>query len=385
MPGSEQAQVVEFTRERPAGIGRPRLMWDTGAPAAASLTGCQVADMWAAASDPRGWHRLCASSPADGKPGGDSALHGRTCARRARGLDCAGDSRSTEPGLCAAAAGIDPDKLRTARELKAAYPFDSFRKRMTLVRGADAETVAYVKGAPRETLALCDQIRWGDRTVALTDETRRKVLADHDRLAGDGLRLLAVASRPVGRELAGAPQGTVERDLIFLGLIALWDPPRAEVAEAIAYRRATTDDVRRDRRRTGRKRVCVPDRSPVGVQRRLDGKPDGVRRRGGRGRHPARLDSATTASARLRPGASLVLGVGDLTAVRADDPASRRGSEGLAPSAQIGRERPSVARSPQRAANAGCPKRSPTLGFRLRRTVSHLATTLQTPCARRKT
>ena len=145
-----------------------------------------------------------------------------------------GDPTEVALIVTAAAAGIDPDKLRIARELKAAYPFDSFRKRMTLVRGADAETVAYVKGAPRETLALCDRIRWDGRTVALTDETRRRVLADHDRLAADGLRLLAVASRPVGRELAGAPQGTVERALIFLGLIALWDPPRAEVAEAIA-------------------------------------------------------------------------------------------------------------------------------------------------------
>ena len=145
-----------------------------------------------------------------------------------------GDPTEVALIVTAAAAGIDPDKLRAAHELKSAYPFDSFRKRMTLVRAVGPETVAYVKGAPREALALCNRIRWEGRTVALTDETRRALLADHDRLAADGLRLLAVASRPVGRELAGAPQGAVERELTFLGLIALWDPPRAEVPDAIA-------------------------------------------------------------------------------------------------------------------------------------------------------
>jgi magnesium-transporting ATPase (P-type) len=143
-----------------------------------------------------------------------------------------GDPTEVALVVTAAAAGIDPDKLRVARELKAAYPFDSFRKRMTLVRGVEAETVAYVKGAPRETLALCDRIRWGGRSVELTDEMRRAALADHDQLAADGLRLLALASRPIGGEVTGASQ--VERELVFLGLIALWDPPGPEVAEAIA-------------------------------------------------------------------------------------------------------------------------------------------------------
>jgi magnesium-transporting ATPase (P-type) len=93
--------------------------------------------------------------------------------------------------------------------------------------------VAYVKGAPRETLALCATARWDRETRALTDADRRAILADHDGLATRGLRILAVAKR----SLPGPPRtpdaAAVERELTFLGLVALWDPPRPEVKDAV--------------------------------------------------------------------------------------------------------------------------------------------------------
>jgi calcium-translocating P-type ATPase len=144
----------------------------------------------------------------------------------------------TEVALVAAAydAGVKSDALRRAHGLLAAHPFDSFRKRMTLVRAGAEGAVAYVKGAPKETLALCERIRWGGGTVALTAEIRRAVMADHDGLAADGLRLLAVATREVP---AGLERSTsaVERDLTLLGIVALWDPPRPEVEAAVAASR----------------------------------------------------------------------------------------------------------------------------------------------------
>jgi Ca2+-transporting ATPase len=142
----------------------------------------------------------------------------------------------TEMALVAAAgrAGIDVEKLRRAHDLLAPYPFDSFRKRMTLVRARNGGALACVKGAPAETLALCESLMWEGRTVPLTDEGRRRVLADQDRLALDGFRVLAVASRALPEALVGAPAGAVERALTFLGLVALWDAPRPEVPEAVA-------------------------------------------------------------------------------------------------------------------------------------------------------
>jgi len=134
----------------------------------------------------------------------------------------------------ASQAGIDPDKVRQDHNLLTPYPFDSFRKRMTLVRATDEGATAFVKGAPKETLQLCDSLRWDGKALPLTDDLRRLILTDHDRMAAEGMRILAVAVRPLAETLIGANAAAVEHNLIFLGLVALWDPPRPEVGEAVA-------------------------------------------------------------------------------------------------------------------------------------------------------
>ena len=143
----------------------------------------------------------------------------------------------TEVALVEAGAtvGVDAEKSRLSHPLLVPYPFDSFRKRMTLVRAAPAAgPTAYVKGAPREMLALCETVRWQGRIAPLSEAIRAVVLADHDRLARQGLRILAVARRPLDEALARTGVTAVEQRLTLLGLVALWDPPRAEVPEAVA-------------------------------------------------------------------------------------------------------------------------------------------------------
>jgi calcium-translocating P-type ATPase len=142
----------------------------------------------------------------------------------------------TEVAMMAAAgrAGVDVSKVREAHPLLAPHPFDSFRKRMTLIRGTADGAIAFVKGAPRETLALCESIRWGGRTEVLTEATRQAIVQDHDRLAAAGLRMLAVATRPVPDALLDAGASRIETQLTFLGMVALWDPPRPEVGGAMA-------------------------------------------------------------------------------------------------------------------------------------------------------
>jgi calcium-translocating P-type ATPase len=143
----------------------------------------------------------------------------------------------TEAALLDAAhrAGADPARARAARAVLAPYPFDSFRKRMTVVRAGDGgKPAAYVKGAPSELLRLAGTVRWDGEVVPLTPDRREAILAEHDRLADEGHRVLAVAVRPLAPALVGAPAPAVETDLTLLGLVALADPPRPEVPEAIA-------------------------------------------------------------------------------------------------------------------------------------------------------
>ena len=148
----------------------------------------------------------------------------------------AGQGDPTERALvqAAIAQGIEVEALRVARPILRPIPFDSFRRRMTLVRGVPGGSVTHMKGAPRAVLELCAAVLEVGRAVPLDAVRRAALQAEHDRLAAEGMRMLAVAvrARPPGFEAAAAAE--IESDLTLLGMVALWDPPRPEVAEAVA-------------------------------------------------------------------------------------------------------------------------------------------------------
>ncbi|UUY03904.1 cation-transporting P-type ATPase [Svornostia abyssi] len=103
------------------------------------------------------------------------------------------------------------------------FPFDPRRRRMSLSRGDRVLT----KGAPDAVLPLCDPAV-AARAAEVVDE-----------LAARGLRLLAIAARPIAPdETPPATAEDAERDLDLLGLVGLEDPPRPEAQEAIAGARA---------------------------------------------------------------------------------------------------------------------------------------------------
>jgi potassium/sodium efflux P-type ATPase len=129
-------------------------------------------------------------------------------------------------------------------------PFDSRRKRMSTIHDLSraapqirdrqqATRIAFIKGAPREVLDLCTRIRINGQVRLLDDDLRAQILAANDDYARAGLRVLAVAERPLdapGDKRDGATQWdaeTIERELTFLGLQAMLDPPRPEVAAAV--------------------------------------------------------------------------------------------------------------------------------------------------------
>jgi Ca2+-transporting ATPase len=112
-----------------------------------------------------------------------------------------------------AAHGVDPDAARAACPRMSGRPFDSEWKFMRVTACEDGRQVTYVKGAPEVVLARCrldagERQRWCDEV---------------DGYASEGYRLLALAWG----------EGERESDLTWLGLVLLWDPPRAEVPGAV--------------------------------------------------------------------------------------------------------------------------------------------------------
>jgi Ca2+-transporting ATPase len=131
----------------------------------------------------------------------------------------------------AADAGFDKQKLAADSPRLAELAFDSERARMTTLHGNGADVVAYVKGAPETLLPRCSGMltRDGVQVVSVSELERTM-----ERMAGDGLRVLAVAFRRLPAVPDRLDPESIESELTFLGLVGLMDPPRPEAQEAIA-------------------------------------------------------------------------------------------------------------------------------------------------------
>jgi magnesium-transporting ATPase (P-type) len=117
--------------------------------------------------------------------------------------------------------GIDPARETDRYPRTGEVPFESTRKRMTTIHETPGGLTAYTKGAPGELVRRC----------VLTPRERRAALEAAERLARDGLRVLAVARRSVSP--GTPPSEAIEEDLELLGIVGMHDPPRAEVAAAV--------------------------------------------------------------------------------------------------------------------------------------------------------
>ena len=121
-------------------------------------------------------------------------------------------------------------------ERVAELPFTSERKRMSTIEkdhGQGGSLVLITKGAPDVLLGRCTRVRIGTDAVELTDEIRRRILAEVAELSADALRTLAVAYRPLIEGETVEPSEDLEQDLIFVGTVGIIDPPRPEAAVAI--------------------------------------------------------------------------------------------------------------------------------------------------------
>ena len=143
----------------------------------------------------------------------------------------------TETALLVAAESLAPGHLKPLRVGE--LPFDSVRKRMTTVHEVDGQRVAYTKGGADVVLPLCTTALIRGETVALDDSMRAHIHDLNAAFAESGFRTLAFAKRALEPDMAGGTKPAlnpdlVERNLTYIGIVGLVDPPRAEVPAAIA-------------------------------------------------------------------------------------------------------------------------------------------------------
>ena len=147
-----------------------------------------------------------------------------------------GDPTEAALKVAAMKAGLDPVRLGARFERIGEIPFTAERKLMSTLhvdRAGGNRLVLMAKGAPDVLLARCTHERVGDAVRVLTAERRAEIQAAVDRLAGDALRTLGLAWRCLCTGAAMLSRAEEERDLVWLGVIGMIDPPRPQAAAAV--------------------------------------------------------------------------------------------------------------------------------------------------------
>ncbi len=121
---------------------------------------------------------------------------------------------------------ISPELIEAPRVDE--IPFTSERKMMTTIHQLKKSRISYTKGAPEIVLNKCTLILQNGKFIPLTDKIRKTILTQSEVFATEALRVLGFAykEKVISKEDA-------ERDMIFIGLQAMMDPPRIEVRDAI--------------------------------------------------------------------------------------------------------------------------------------------------------
>jgi magnesium-transporting ATPase (P-type) len=153
----------------------------------------------------------------------------------------------TEGALIVAARkfGRDENFFRTGEKKIDENPFESERMRMSVIyerceaQSGKCEKFSYVKGSPDALLGLSPKKLTQEGIVPFSDEEKKKTKKIYDEMSAQALRVLAFAYRPVRNNISNETSpakisiNEAEKDLIWVGMMAMIDPPRADVAKAI--------------------------------------------------------------------------------------------------------------------------------------------------------
>ena len=138
--------------------------------------------------------------------------------------------------VVAAKSGIWQGETEKQYPRVAEIPFDSLRKRMSTIHTTSkGRKVAYVKGAPEIVLERCDSIYENSKVRKLNKKDKVRISEVTQQMAGEALRLLAMAYKELPDDSQDFSPEQVEMKLTFVGLAGMIDPPRKEVPDAIRY------------------------------------------------------------------------------------------------------------------------------------------------------
>jgi Ca2+-transporting ATPase len=129
--------------------------------------------------------------------------------------------------VAAAKAGLDKSTLDARFPRLEEIPFTSESKRMTTLHADGEGVVAYAKGAPEVILAACTRMMVEQTELPLDHACRERIMEASRGMAGEALRVLAIACKN------GASRESAESEMTFLGLLGMIDPPRSEAKKAL--------------------------------------------------------------------------------------------------------------------------------------------------------
>lgn len=144
------------------------------------------------------------------------------------------DGDPTEGALLVSAeyAGISTSSLRRRVRRVDELPFDSDRKCMSVIVKENGGLRLYLKGAPDVVFDKCTRARVGGGEVVFSSDLKRAMTEANDKMADGALRVLALAYKDLPQSGAN-PTTAMEKNLVFVGLEGMMDPPRKEVFKAV--------------------------------------------------------------------------------------------------------------------------------------------------------
>ncbi|MBI3817980.1 MAG: cation-translocating P-type ATPase [Planctomycetes bacterium] len=160
-------------------------------------------------------------------------LSAALCCSNARAAAAGGDPTEAAIVAAAARAGVRDGDFDISMPRVAEAPFDSDRRRMSTLHKKDGAAVLFVKGAHEFVLEQCSRVLLKNSEVELDDARSSALNAQALRLSNLGMRVLAVAKRDLDATALGSDPAGFERDLTFLGFLAMADTPRPEVRDAV--------------------------------------------------------------------------------------------------------------------------------------------------------